>query len=109
MSTKRMRRHAAILPVSEDEWKFLMDQSEGIDPWTDYFLEYDYDGSLRKLWDEHGTAVLTEWIEARPGGRPRTWWRFDAPRMAAGMFPGCFYDGQLPSPRLFLGGTGCPN
>ena len=109
MSTKRMRRHAAILPVSEDEWKFLMDQSEGIDPWTDYFLEYDYDGSLRKLWDEHGTAVLTEWIEARPGGRPRTWWRFDAPRMAAGMFPGCFYDGQLPSPRMFLAGAGCPD
>jgi hypothetical protein len=109
MSTKRMRRHAAILKVSEDEWKFLMDETAGVDPWTDYFLEYDYAGSLGKIWDEHGASVLAEWIEARPGSRPRTWWRFDAPRMAAGMFPGCFYDGQLPSPRLFLGGAGCPD
>jgi hypothetical protein len=59
MSTKRMRRYAAILKVSEDEWKFLMDETAGVDPWTDYFLEYDYAGSLGKFVD-YAYGLMTD-------------------------------------------------
>jgi hypothetical protein len=33
---------------------------------------------------------------------------YSAPRMPLGTFPGCYYDGKLPQPRLRLGGTGTP-
>jgi len=111
---RRYRLQAVITPASAEELAFLADRFDAVDSLTSFFCEYYEDRlcnfpGLRQLWRSHGASVLTEWIEARRGSRPRTWWRFDAPRMAAGMFPGCFYDGQLPSPRLFLGGTGCPN
>lgn len=111
---RRYRLQAVITPASTEELAFLADRFDDVDSLTSFFCEYCEDRvcnfpGLRQLWRSHGALVLAEWIGARPGSRPRTWWRFDAPRMAAGVFPGCFYDGQLPSPRMFLAGAGCPD
>jgi hypothetical protein len=32
----------------------------------------------------------------------------DAPRIAVGTYPDCWYDGKLPEPRMRLGGVGTP-
>jgi hypothetical protein len=69
-------------------------------------LDYIYDEHdlLREAWSV--SHIMRDWNQ--PGLRPYAWWLFDAPRMPAGSFPGCFYDGQLPDPRLHLGGSGKP-
>lgn len=33
----------------------------------------------RKLWEQYRDAVLVEWVQKRPGSRPRLWWQFEAP------------------------------
>lgn len=35
----------------------------------------------RALWDEHGPALVAEWIDANPGSRPPPWWAHDAPEL----------------------------
>jgi hypothetical protein len=59
-----------------------------------------------ELWKLHREVILNEHIKENPGTRPALWWRFDAPRLPIGTFPGCHWDGQLPQPRERLGGTG---
>jgi hypothetical protein len=63
-------------------------------------------GTLRALWQEFGAGILAEWIAKHPGTRPARWWEFDAPRQAPGRYPGFWFDGQLPEPRLQVGGIG---
>ena len=46
--------------------------------------------NARRLWEEHGAAVLAVWIGAKPGTRPPGWWKIEA------------------QPRLRLGGIGEP-
>lgn len=39
----------------------------------------DFKTALEPAWREHGEAILTAWIAARPGSRPWAWWRYSAP------------------------------
>jgi hypothetical protein len=55
-----------------------------------------------------GAGPSAEHVKENPGKRPALWWRFDAPRLPVGMFPGCYYDGKLPEPRKRTSGTGTP-
>ncbi len=50
--------------------------------------------------------ILAEHIKANPGTRPALWYRYDAPHLPVGTFPGHYRDGQLPEPRLRTGSTG---
>ena len=59
---------------------------------------------LRAAWEESG--IMRGWD--KPGIRPFAWWLFDAPRLPEGTFPGAYYDGLYPEPRLHLGGPGRP-
>lgn len=64
---------------------------------------------LKKLWRDVEGDVLAYWIPLHPGTRPRMWWRYSAPRIPVGQWPGCYFDGKLPEPRALLGGAGCPS
>ena len=78
--------------MSAGVWAYLNDnpapETEGSDPNDDY-LGLSFFGnvvvgprqsvSLGELWRTHRDEVLAEWVESRPGHRPRAWWRFDAP------------------------------
>lgn len=64
------------------------------------------EADMHQQWEQHREAVMAEWDA--PGCRPWAWWKYDAPRIPAGRWPGCFYDGTLPEPRRFIGGSGCP-
>ena len=59
---------------------------------------------LRAAWEQSG--IMRGWN--KPGCRPFAWWLFDAPRLPEGTFPGRYYDGQYPVPRLHIGGPGRP-
>jgi hypothetical protein len=48
-------------------------------------------------------------VKQNPGTRPALWWRYDAPRLPVGTFPGSYYDGKLPEPRKRTGGVGTPS
>jgi hypothetical protein len=107
MPTKRtpISRYSAALNAAQQA--FLYDRPEPNDPddptiWLEYvWLTASHRSpddmpaigrpSARKLWQEHGEAVLAEWIRAHPGERPQAWWRCAAPE-----------------PRLRLGGVGEP-
>ena len=81
----RRRRKPAI---SEYAWSVLTDAPP---PAGRHFEKYRLSDRLPSLWQEHGPAILTSWIEAKPGTRPSCWWKFDAPEN-----------------RRRLGGTGDP-
>jgi hypothetical protein len=70
------------------------------------FFQFKAKDYLADLWKTHGNAVVADHIAERPGTRPALFWRYDAPRLPIGTFPGCHYDGELPEPRKRLGGTG---
>ena len=74
---------------TDKDWKFFIDDAE--------FLA---------AWNELRDEILAEWIVESPGTRPSAWWKYDAPRQPVGTFPGWYYDGKLPQPRLRLGGVG---
>jgi len=59
---------------------------------------------LRTAWED--SCIMRDWN--KPGCRPFAWWVYDAPRLPEGTFPGAFYDGRYPVPRLHLGGPGQP-
>jgi hypothetical protein len=61
---------------------------------------------LRELWSAVREDLLSAWIAAKPGTRPRLWWELDAPRQPLGTWPGCYFDGKLQEPRKRLGGKG---
>jgi hypothetical protein len=69
-------------------------------------LDYIYDEHdlLREAWSV--SHIMRDWNQ--PGLRPYAWWKFDAPRLPLGSFPGCYYDGELPEPRRHLRGPGQP-
>lgn len=69
---------------------------------------FQTDGEQRALWAEHGPGIVAEWVETAPGTRPSAWWDFDAPRQPVGRYPGWYFDGKLPEPRLRVGGKGTP-
>ena len=62
----------------------------------------------RKVWDECGDHITTDWIKRRAGTRPFAWWVYSAPRCPVGTWPGRYYDGKLAEPRKRLNGTGTP-
>jgi hypothetical protein len=35
--------------------------------------------SVSEMWRELGETITAEWAQDRPGRRPSSWWRFDAP------------------------------
>jgi hypothetical protein len=63
---------------------------------------------LAALWDEHGADIVADHVAEYPGTRPARWWTYSAPRSPIGTYPGCNFDGELPEPRLRLGGIGTP-
>jgi hypothetical protein len=80
---------------------FLFDEAlpEGVDPFLSLNLGFPRPGEpvwngqdLESIWRDYAGVVVTEWIIERPGTRPSTWWRSDAPE-----------------PRLRVGGTGTPS
>ncbi len=54
-------------------------------------VHFMQDGELQTAWDASSDAILSEWIQTRPGTRPSHWWLFDAPEQ-----------------RQRIGGTGTP-
>jgi hypothetical protein len=35
-------------------------------------------GQGQQLWNDHRDAILVDWLQARPGRRPWSWWSWDA-------------------------------
>ncbi len=110
---KRLR--SGVGQISEAAWAFLNDKlTDDIGlGWERWGLEadqvlFDQGIPVRGLWKQYGPAVLTRWQSEQPGTRPALWWRFDAPRLARGAHPDCFWDGTLPEPRKRVGGIGTP-
>ena len=72
------------------------------------FVQYAPEGELAELWAAHSERIVAEHVTIYPGTRPTRWWRYGAPRVPLGTFPGCYYDGKLPEQRRRLGGIGTP-
>jgi len=80
--------------LSAGIWAFLNDEPipEEEGPARDDYIGLEYFENivtghrqtvpLAEIWDAHRAAVLAEWIEERPGSRPKCWWTFDAPPAA---------------------------
>jgi hypothetical protein len=99
------------LEIAEGVWNYLCDiPYKDLDSETKFaiiLLEAGDGEALRELWDRARGEVLTGWTKDHAGTRPRTWFRFDAPRQLLGTHAGCFYDGKLPQPRKQISGAGC--
>jgi hypothetical protein len=70
----------------------------------------DFDNLLEAAWREHERTILAAWCATYPGTRPPCWWRWSAPRAAAGEITSVVpidLD-AYPSPRRRLGGIGTP-
>jgi hypothetical protein len=90
--------------LSEEAEQWLRGQSDGLG-----FFPYSLtDHEFADLWAEHADRIIEEHVAQWPGTRPYRWWQYDAPRMAVGTHPDCFWDGKLPEPRRRLGGVGTP-
>jgi hypothetical protein len=90
--------------ISDEEWKFLSDVPLPPEGWDLFCLEYDYKRNLEQLWKQNRDVILAEHIKDDPGTRPSAWWRYDAPRMPVGTFPGWSVDGTVPQARALLSG-----
>lgn len=88
--------------LSEDAERWLRGEPCG-------FFKFKAKKELAALWAEHGDRIVAEYIALYPGQRPDRWWQYDAPRIAVGTYPGCFWDGKLAEPRKRLGGVGTPS
>jgi hypothetical protein len=99
---------AARSQLSDLEWRFLKDEQMPENNFEAMFLEYNHEGKTGALWQLHRETVLVEHVNEFPGTRPNCWWDYSAPRSPVGTYPGAGYDGELPEPRLRLGGTGTP-
>lgn len=99
------------LEIAEGVWNYLCDipipDSDSETHFEVLMLEAGDGERLREVWDRARGDVLRVWLKDHPGTRPGLWWRFDAPRLPFGTWPGCFWDGRLQEPRKQLGGTGC--
>ncbi|MCC2651908.1 MAG: hypothetical protein K0R41_3207 [Geminicoccaceae bacterium] len=90
MTKPRPRRNALDPSIDLCSWDFLHDATtlddEREHSWQLISLSAGDDASFhpdkktaRELWNEHGKAVLSWWVKANPGTRPKCWWRFEAP------------------------------
>ena len=86
--TKARRGRAKSAAISDEEWAFLNDQptpKETHGGFVRWSLEYNCalgtgEPVTERLWAEWSGDVLAGWLAARPGTRPRCWWRYSAPR-----------------------------
>jgi hypothetical protein len=106
MPVKR-RVNKAKEQLTDAQWKYLTDQPLPANFET-FVLRIDFHGNMETLWNQNRDVILTEHVKDNPGTRPALWYRYDAPRLPVGTFPGHYRDGQLPEPRLRTGGTGTP-
>ena len=60
---------------------------------------------LEAMWGAVRDEILDTWLIERPGFRPSTWWRLDAPRWDD-PWDDCHYHGTFAEPRRRLGGIG---
>jgi hypothetical protein len=102
---RKRRVNKAKEQLTDAQWDYLCDKPMPANFET-FVLEIDFHRNTHQLWDLHRDAILTEHIKENPGTRPALWWRYDAPRLPIGTFPGHYRDGQLPEPRLLVGGSG---
>lgn len=124
MPVKRRIPKARNEDVSEVAWALLTDAPVPDTPaakWEAIFFEMPSDDrrlewlgrpTLYALWERHREEVMADWVLDHPGQRPSLWWRYTAPRLQAGELLGRAADcavGDLPSPRLRLGGIGTPS
>jgi hypothetical protein len=92
--------------ISDALWHLLNDLPLTADHRAErYFFKPE---EIREAWAQFREETLAEWAQEHPGTRPSRWWKFDAPRIPVGTWPGCYWDGQLPEPRRRLGGVGTP-
>ena len=106
MAVKR-RVNKAKEQLTDAQWRYLTDQPMPANFET-FALKIDFHGNTEQLWNQNRDVILAEHVKENPGTRPALWWRYTAPRLPVGTFPGCYRDGQLPEPRKRTGGTGTP-
>jgi hypothetical protein len=111
MPTNRTRiRRDRVPEISAYERAWLYDQPETGDPAENIFARHKLtDEGAAELWREFEAEVVAWWVAHHPGTRPANWWRLSAPRQALGTWPGYWFDGTLPAPRLRVGGIGDPD
>lgn len=114
-TNRRFRKTTVREKLSKAQWDYLidavdLDESDKKEAyfWDLFMLDSPHDGhgSSRRLWEQYRQDVLDIWIPEFPGTRPRCWWMHEAPRIPVGRWPGCFFDGRLPEPRIHLSGPG---
>src|ERR1700681_795375 len=103
----RRRTDKKRAALTDAQWDYLRDKPMPANFET-FALKIDFHGNTEQLWNQNRDVILAEHVKENPGTRPALWWRYTAPRLPVGTFPGCYRDGQLPEPRLRTGGTGTP-
>ena len=110
-TTRHLRTRARRAEIDPVLWAALNDEPIPADGNPFIALDInDYD-AMRPLWFEHRAMILADWIHAKPGTRPRCWWLFDAPRLAAdklGRWASTVYAPRLIETRHKLRGDGKP-
>ena len=109
MPTKRKRKSRNRRPETKDWELHYLRHGEVINEGRIKRFFINEEIHWPKLWELHRDQILSEWAAKYPGTRPFAWWEFDAPRQPIGTYPGCYFDGGLPAPRLKLKGAGTPN
>jgi hypothetical protein len=59
--------------ISKDRFRMMLDEEPLDNPFEQFF------DITRQEWSQNRDAALKSWIKNRPGTRPDTWWKFDAP------------------------------
>ena len=84
--TAKRRRKVGLevweLAFARDELHDLSDLPEGANAFRVLGLRCPGDSNAderRDLWERARNAVMSSWIQERPGTRPSLWWQFDAP------------------------------
>ena len=106
---RKLRVNKAKEQMSDMQWDYLCGRPLPKHSFEAFAIRIDFKGNNEALWNLHRAVILSEHIKTAPGTRPSLFWKYDAPRIPVGTFPGCFYDGKLPEPRKQLGGIGVPD
>jgi hypothetical protein len=110
MPTKRRRRERFRRPdIDGYHWALLTDAEipEPLpDDWNP-FAFHTFHKVERELWALFRERILSDWLDARPGTRPRSWWRCEAPRDEK-LGQGWYYHADMIQGRLLLKGSGRP-
>src|SRR5437868_3381172 len=95
--------------LTNTEFLWLTDQRDAAERLNPFIFLLEGEGD-RELWREHGAAILARWIVERPGTRPATWWRYDAPLLpnAVRKYGDWPVVRELKEPRRQIGGGGKP-